>query len=98
VEATLLILRACRAMLAGHALGINTCAGRTPRSGDANQAELLERRDAVVQPHFLDDPAVLHLQYGRARELHLPSRVRRQPADQEVAEGRAAVGAGALPA
>src|SRR4051812_46719295 len=44
---------------------------RYPRSSGADQAELGEGSDAVVETIFLDDPAVLEAQHGRAGEVHL---------------------------
>src|SRR5688572_14540479 len=66
-------------------------------SGHANQPELLERGDAVVEPDLLDDLPVLHLQHRRAGELHPFARVGAQRAHQEIAEGRPGVRAAAFP-
>ena len=67
-------------------------------SGGLHEAELGQRRDAVVQADLFDDLSVLEAQHRRAGEVHLPTRRRRQSADQEVAERWAGVRAATFPA
>src|ERR1700682_1648171 len=55
--------------------------------GLLDEAELRQRRNAVVEADFRDDHAVLDLENGRAGEPHLAARVGRERSHQEVAEG-----------
>jgi hypothetical protein len=61
-------------------------------------AELLQRSCAIVQPDFLTDLAILQAKHGRSRESHFPAGGRRKGADKKVAEGGAGVRAAAFPA
>src|SRR5215510_10011039 len=72
--------------------------GRLAVLGCTQDAELLQRGGAVVQPDFLGDLAILHTQHGRSREVHFPAGGRRKRADQKVAEGGAGVRATPFPA
>src|SRR3979411_3420225 len=67
------------------------------RSNRPHEAELGERRDAVVETDLLDDLAALKTQDGGAREAYFQAGRGGVRADQEVAEGRAAVRSAALP-
>src|SRR5258708_25203987 len=55
--------------------------------GLLDEAELRQRRNAVVETDFRGDHAVLDLENGRAREPHLAARVGGERSHQEVAEG-----------
>src|SRR6266436_146355 len=77
----------------GAALRVTGCL----RSNGLDEAELGERRDAIVETDLLDDLAVLETQDGGAGEVHFPAGRGRQRADQKVAEGRAGVRAAAFP-
>ena len=58
--------------------GSGTCPIQPPlRSGGFQDTELHERGDPVVESDFLRDLAVLDTQYGRTREVHLPTGCRR---------------------
>src|SRR5262245_23566214 len=72
--------------------------GRLAVLGCTQDAELLQRSRAVVQPDFLGDLAILHTQHGRSCEVHFPARGRRKRADQKVAEGGPGVRATPFPA
>jgi hypothetical protein len=62
-----------------------------------DEAELRQGCDAVVETDFLDDFAILKLQHGRSRELHLPAGVGRQASDQKVIESRTGMRAASFP-
>ena len=66
-------------------------------SNAAEQPELGQGGDPVIQADLLNDPAVPEPEDGHAGEMHLPARVGRQAAGEEVLEGRAGVGAAAFP-
>jgi len=68
------------------------------RSGGLlEEAELGERRDAVVETDLLEDLAVLETQNGRPGKVHLTAGRGRQRAHKEVLESRAGVRAAAFP-
>src|SRR6516162_1767436 len=78
--------------------GSGKCPIQSPlRSGSFQDAKLHERGDPVVESDFLRDLAVLDTQYGRTREVHLPTRCRRQRAGEKIAESRSGVGAATFP-
>src|SRR5205823_13513889 len=77
--------------------GQHNC-GRLAVLSRTQDAELLQRGCAIVQPDFLGHPAILHAYHGRSRESHLPARGRRKGADKKVAEGGAGVRAAPFPA
>src|SRR6266576_3147086 len=60
-------------------------------------AELLQRRCAVVEPDLFGDLAVLDAQNGRSRKAHFPARAGGKRADDEVIEGRPGMRAAAFP-
>src|SRR5690348_18073721 len=66
-------------------------------SGRADESELAQGGDAVVEADFLGDEAVLDLQDGGAGEPHRLAGVSRQRADRHVVERVPGVGAAALP-
>ena len=51
----------------------------------------------IRQADLFDDLSALQAQHRRSREVHLATRRRRQPANQEVVEPGAGVRAAALP-
>src|SRR4051812_17454841 len=71
--------------------------GRAVRSGCAYEAELRQRRHAVVQADLLCDLAVFDTKDGRSGKPHLPARARRERTLKKVTEGRAHVRATADP-
>ena len=68
------------------------------RSSGADQTELGEGGDAVVETFFLGDPAVLQAQHRRAGEVHPAAGGGGEVAGQEVTERRPGVSAAAFPA
>src|SRR6516165_4832784 len=78
--------------------GSGTCPIQSPlRSGGFQDAKLHERGDPVVESDFIRDLAVLDTQYDRPREVHLPTRCRRQRASEKIAESRSGMGAATFP-
>src|SRR3954462_13163631 len=71
--------------------------GRAVRSGCAHEAELRQRRHAVVEADLLGDLAVLDAKDRRSGKPHLPAGARRERTLKKVTEGRAAVRATAHP-
>src|SRR4051794_581813 len=67
------------------------------RSGGAEQPQLGQGGDPVIQVDLLDDPAALEFEDGDASEVHLPARVGGQAASKKVREGRTSVSATTLP-
>jgi AraC family transcriptional regulator of adaptative response/methylated-DNA-[protein]-cysteine methyltransferase len=63
----------------------------------AEQPQLSEGGDSIIETDFLDDLAILDLEDGGAGEVHLPARVGGRAANQEVLERGAGMGAAALP-
>jgi hypothetical protein len=63
----------------------------------ADEAELLQGRDPIVEADFLKDSSILEFQHGRAGEFHLAARVSRQRSHQEVAERGPRMGSPAFP-
>lgn len=72
--------------------------GRCARLGAAYQPKLRQCSHSIVQTDLFCDLAILDTKHGRAGEVHLPTRRRREGADEEVTEGRAGVRASTLPA
>src|SRR5215469_10076942 len=66
-------------------------------SSGAEEPELGQGGDTVVQADLLNDLAVLEFEDGDSGEVHLPARAGGQTAGEEVPEGRARVGAAAFP-
>jgi hypothetical protein len=62
-----------------------------------DEAELCQGSDAVVETDFLDDFAILELQHGRSRKLHLAAGVGRQASDQEIIESGTGMRTASLP-
>jgi hypothetical protein len=69
---------------------------RVDHSSCLQDAELLQRRCAVVEPDLFGDLAVLDSQNGHSRKMHFPARAGGKRADEEVIEGRAGVRAAAF--
>src|SRR5215469_14533961 len=66
-------------------------------SNGAEQPELRQGGDSVIQADLLDDLAVLEFEDGDAGEVHLPARVGGEAASKEVLESGTGVAAAALP-
>jgi hypothetical protein len=71
--------------------------GRAVRSDCAHEAELRQRRHAIVQADLFCDLAVFDTKDCRSGEPHLPARARRERTLKKVTERRAGVCATANP-
>ena len=60
--------------------------GGVPALNGAEQAQLGQGGNSVIKADLLEDLAILDLEDGGAREVHLPARVGGQAANQEVLE------------
>src|SRR5258708_27388754 len=78
--------------------GFSGRCGLEKRLRGADETELLQGGDPIVQADFLKDFSVLEFQDGRAGECHLATGIGRQRAHQEVAECGSGMGAAAFPA
>src|SRR6266550_8719008 len=83
--------------VAGSPFGSPVGADRERLRG-ADETELLQGGDAVVEADFLDDFSVLELQHGDASEFHLAAGISRQGSHQEVAECGSRMRSAAFPA
>src|ERR1700722_943979 len=63
----------------------------------AEQAQLGQSGNSVIEAALLEDPAILNLEDCGSREAHLPARTGGQATNQEVVESGACVGSAALP-
>src|ERR1700681_3653491 len=71
---------------------------QTALSGDPDQTQLLQGGDAVVEPDFLKNLAVLQLENGHTGESHRTPGIRGQRARQKISKRGSCMRSATLPA